>query len=141
MPNPMNANGRLFEWVSSLMMLGIAIVIGINPQTVKVGGFYLMTNIGLTAPMLGVLTTFVACARIAALVANGIWPAWGPRARAAAALIGAALWAQMASALAAWSSQGGYISIGVPVYLCLTLGELISCYRAATDVRFRNPNS
>ncbi len=141
MSNPIHGNGRLFEWMTSLMMLGMAIVIGLNPQTVKVGGFYLLANIGLTAPMLGVLFTFISCARIAALVANGIWPTWGPRARAGCALMGAALWVQMMSALAAWSSHNGYISIGVPVYLCLTLGELISCYRAATDVRIRKPNS
>lgn len=135
-------NGRLFEWMTSLMMLGMAFVIALNPQTVKVGGFYLMSYVGLTAPVLGVIFTLVSCVRVAALFANGFIPAWGPRARGACAIVGAAIWAQMMCALAAWSSQNGYISIGVPVYAALTLGELISCYRAATDVRTRsNPRS
>lgn len=141
MANVMRNNGRLFEWMTSLMMLGMAFVIAANPQTVKVGGFYLMAMVGLTAPVLGVLFTLVGCSRVAALIANGVWPTWGPRARAFCALFGAALWVQMTLALWAWSTQSGYISMGVPVYFFLTLGELVSCYRAATDVRTRSGSS
>lgn len=130
---------RLFEWMTSLMMIGMAIVIAMNPQTVKVGGFYLMADIGLTAPVLGVIFSIGGCLRGVSLVANGMWPKWGPIFRGICALLGASLWIQMALALIAWSGKNGYVSVGVPVYLCLTLGELISLYRAATDVRPRNP--
>jgi len=136
--NQVVKSGRLFEWMTSLMMLGMAVVIAINPQTVKAGGFYLMARIGLTAPVLAVLFTFVGCLRVAALIANGVYPVWGPRARAASALFSAALWSQMMLALVAWSAQQNYLSIGVPVYLFLTFGELVSCYRAATDARPNN---
>jgi hypothetical protein len=130
--------GRLFEWMTAMMMIGMATVIAANPNTVRVGGFYLMTNVGLTAPILAVLFTFAGCVRVSALFANGLWALWGPRFRALCALIGASLWAQMAIALTAWSAESGYVSVGVPVYAFLTIGELISCYRAATDGKPRN---
>ena len=130
---PLSISRRLFEWMTSLMMLGMAFVIAINPSTVKVGGFYLLSNIGITAPVLAVLSTLIGCIRIAALFANGLWPLWGPRFRAGCALFAAILWIQMFLALLAWSKESGYISIGIAVYLFLALGEFISCYRAGTD--------
>lgn len=139
MPDLAQTNGRLFEWMTAFMMLGMAIVIAANPQTVRAGGFYLMTNIGFTAPVLAVLFTFGGCVRIAALFANGLWVSWGPKMRAGCALLGASIWVQMGVALIAWSAQSGYLSVGVPVYLFLTVGELISCYRAATDARTCHP--
>lgn len=125
--------GRLFEWMTSFMMLGMAFIIAVNPRTVQVGGFYLMSHIGITAPVLAVMSTLIGCLRIAALFANGLWLVWGPRFRAGCALFAAILWMQMFLALLAWSEQSGYISIGIAIYLFLAIGELISCYRAATD--------
>lgn len=126
---------RLFEWMTASMMVVIAIIVAVNPKTVEFGGFYLMRDIGLTASALGTLFMAGGCLRIAALFANGHWPVYGPRLRAACALMGAVIWMQMLLALTAWSTKSGYISIGVSVYFFLTVGELISCYRAAADVR------
>ncbi len=126
---------RLFEWMTALMMVVIAVIVAVNPKTVEFGGFYLMRDIGLTATALGTLFMAGGCLRIAALFANGHWPVYGPRFRAACALMGAVIWMQMLLALTAWSTKSGYISIGVAVYFFLTVGELISCYRAAADVR------
>lgn len=126
---------RLFEWMTACMMIGIALTVAANPTTVQFGGFYLMRDIGLDASALGTLFMLGGCLRIAALFANGRWPIYGPRFRAACALMGAMIWMQMLLALTAWSSHNGYLSIGVPVYAFLTVGELISCYRAAADVR------
>ena len=126
---------RLFEWMTAMMMIGISITVAINPKTVEFGGFYLLADIGLTAPALGTLFMAGGCIRVAALFANGSWPVYGPRFRAGCSLFGAVIWMQMLVALTAWSTRSGYLSIGVPVYFFLTVGELISCYRAATDVR------
>lgn len=126
---------RLFEWMTALMMVVIAVIVAVNPKTVEFGGFYLMRDIGLTASALGTLFMAGGCLRIAALFANGHWPVYGPRFRAGCALMGAVIWMQMLLALTAWSTKSGYISIGVAVYFFLTVGELISCYRAAADVR------
>ncbi len=135
---PLRLSNRLFEWMTSFMMIGMAFVIAGNPHTVRVGGFYLMTQVGITAPILAVLSAIIGCIRISALFANGLWPSWGPRFRAGCSLFGACLWAQMFLALLAWSNESGYVSIGVSVYLFLALGEIISCYRAATDGRSCN---
>jgi hypothetical protein len=59
----------------------------------------------------------------------------GPRLRALGALVGAMLWFQMFIALLMQASEVGSASLGVAVYPCLVMGELISCYRAAGDVR------
>jgi len=130
-----HCSNRLLEWMTALMMIFIAVIVAVNPKTIEFGGFYLMRDIGLTAEVLGAL--FMACGwvRIVALFANGHWPVYGPRFRAACALMGAVIWTQMLLALTAWSTKSGYISIGVAVYFFLTVGELISCYRAAADVR------
>lgn len=117
------------------MMLGMALVIAINTDAIKFGGFYLMSNVGLTAPVLGVLLTFIGCVRCVALVANGFWPVWGPRMRASCAFLGASIWAQMLFALVTWSAERDFLSVNVPIFVMLTVGELISCYRAALDVR------
>lgn len=138
MINLPNHNVRLFEWMTALMMLGMAVIIAANPHTVKVGGFYLMSNVGITATTLAVISTFIGCIRIAALFANGTWPIWGPRFRAACSLLASVMWMQMFLALIAWSTESGYVSIGASIYLCLALGEVISCYRAATDGRSGN---
>lgn len=126
---------RLFEWMTALMMVGIAVTIALSPKAIAFGGFYLMQDIGLTPAILGVLFSLGGCLRVAGLYANGNWPIYGPRLRAGCALGGAVIWAQMFLALIKWSSQSGYVSIGVPVYLFLTIGEFISCYRAARDGR------
>lgn len=129
---------RLFEWMTACMMIGIAVTVGANPKTIEFGGFYLMRDIGLTAGALGILFMAAGGLRIAALFANGRWPVYGPRFRAGCALMGAVIWMQMLLALTAWSARNGYISIGVSVYAFLTVGEMISCYRAASDVRHRD---
>lgn len=137
MPSKRNGHcaNRLFEWMTALMMLGIAGTIAASPRTIASGGFHLMQNVGLTPTLLGWLFSMGGCLRIAGLYANGHWPVYGPWARAGCALAGAGLWAQMCLALIPWSGKSGYISIGIPVYAVLALGEIISCYRAASDGR------
>lgn len=121
--------------MTAAMMIGIAITISISAHAVEAGGFYLMTNLGLTSSVLIAFFWIIGCLRIAGLYANGHWPIYGPWCRAGCALGGAFIWAQMFLSLIKWSTQSGYVSLGVPVYAFLTLGELISCYRAAGDGR------
>lgn len=125
---------RLFEWMAAMMMIGIAIIIMRDPRAISFGGFVYMTRIGLTPPVLGSLLLFGGGMRAVALWHNGLWPTSGPRCRAAGALGGCIIWAQMLIALAQWSEGQGYLSIGVSVYLFLAVGDFISVIRAATDV-------
>jgi hypothetical protein len=126
---------RLFEWMTAMMMLGIAATIAASPRTIESGGFHLMRDVGLTGARLGWAFVSIGSLRIAALYANGRWPFYGPWCRFAGAFVGALVWVQMSLALVAWSDTAGYISIGVTVYAFLALGEFISCYRAANDAR------
>jgi hypothetical protein len=126
---------RLFEWMTTLMMLGIAVVLAVTPASIALGSFRYLELAGFTPVMLG--TAFMAggALRIVALYLNGRSRVYGPRLRAAGALLGAFVWAEMAIALVHLTPVVGTISIGVPVYCFLALGEMMSCYRAATDVR------
>lgn len=71
--------------------------------------------------------------RVAALVANGRIPVWGPRARMVGGAIGAVVWLQMGL---------GLVDLRVPppsmmLYFLLCLGELAATYMAAADDRSR----
>lgn len=132
---PPHCSNRLFEWMTAGMMVGISGTIGFNPHAVAAGGFYLLQNLGLTPAVLQVFFAIVGFLRVAGLYANGHWPVYGPWCRAGCALFGALIWGEMLLSLIKWSSQSDYVSLGVPVYALLTVGELISCYRAANDGR------
>jgi hypothetical protein len=133
-----HCRNRLFEWLTSLMMLGIAVVLAISPNSIANGNFHILLATGFTAALVGPLFTLCGVTRLLALYANGVWQPWGPYCRAAGALVGAGIWGQMLFALAYNSQFTNSLSMGLPVYLFLMVGELISCYRAASDVRPTN---
>lgn len=126
---------RLFEWMTALMMGGMSFTILASPTTVASGGFHLLQNLGLSPNVLIFAFALASALRMAGLYANGHWRVYGPWCRALGALGGAFIWGQMAISLLIWSEQTGYVSLGVPVYLSLALGEFVSCYRAARDAR------
>lgn len=124
---------RLFEWTMTAAMLGLAFEIIIWPGTIGASAFrYMLQLVGPTN--LGLFFAIAGLLRIAALVANGQWPVYGPRCRAVGAAMGALIWFEMLAALFILAPENGVPSPGIPVYLALTTGELISAYRAATDV-------
>lgn len=128
---------RVFEWMTALMMIGIAVTIAVSPGTMAAGGFTLMGNVGLTPGVVVVVFLAAGWLRMAALYANGHWPYYGPWCRAGGAMIGVIIWAQMFFSMLKWSEVSGFVPLGVPVYVFLTVGEFISCYRAARDGRSR----
>lgn len=128
---------RLFEWMTSAMMLGMSFVIAASPQSVHMSGLSLMMILGVTPLVLGVSFFLIALVRMTALIVNGMSFTVGPHARSIASLFGAMIWVQMAFATWEWSTNHGYVAVSVPVYAALTVGEIISCYRAATDVRHK----
>lgn len=112
---------RLFEWMATLMMLGVSAcgLVQLSSHTPPQVALFIL---------IGVLGTV----RVSALYLNGAWPIAGPRARAICAVFGAVIWLQMMMVL---QRHGGLLPIELPIYLCLTLGEIITCYRSAADVR------
>lgn len=124
---------RAIEWLTTCMMLGIAVSIAVTPQTVARGSFRYLLELGLTPAGLAVFFFLVGIARALALYLNGRWHPYGPRLRAGGALFGAMIWALMALALAYLTFETGTVSVGVPVYACLAGAEIYSCLRAGAD--------
>lgn len=133
--NPPGAQcrNRLFEWVMTVAMIGVAVIMIVSPRSIEVGAFrYTLVLLG--SPLL--MTVFFALVggfRAFALWGNGKLK-HGPRLRAAGAVLGALMWAQMALALVFLTGDTGTLSVGIPVYAALSGGEIISCYRAMRDV-------
>jgi hypothetical protein len=126
---------RMFEWVMTLAMLGIALEIAVWPSSIASGSFRLLLVVISPAELALFFGTF-GLLRIAALIANGSWPEHGPRMRAMGAGAAALMWGQMCIALMLLTPDlGGVPSAGIPVYFSLTVGELISAYRAISDAR------
>lgn len=133
-----NIEGRLFEWGMALAMLCLAVEIFVWPLTLGASAFRYLAVV-VNTQNVGFLFFFVAIARGVALIVNGRSDVYGPRVRALGAMAGAVIWSQMLVALFVLMSEvSSPPSPGIPVYFALTICELISCYRAATDVRFRN---
>ena len=126
---------RLFEWVMTLSMIGMAVEIAIWPKAVAASSFRLM--LGVINPLnIGMFFLAFGLLRIAALIANGSWPEHGPRMRAMGAGAAALMWGQMCIALVMLTSQrDGIPSPGIALYFFLTVGELLSAYRAISDAR------
>jgi hypothetical protein len=124
---------RLFEWCATAMMIGIAVCLVATPKTLEMGAFRFMTEARWSAAAVAWVFGVFGMLRVAALYANGHWQPWGARARMAGSMVAALMWFQMMIALALLTNVTGTLSIGIPVYIVLTVGELFSCYRAAAD--------
>jgi len=121
---------RLFELATTIMMLGIGLFVVLWPRSIEAGAFRYLLTVVSAETIVGVYVT-IGVARIAALIANGHWKFYGPVIRAAGALVGAVVWAQMAAALVLlFEVNGTPPSVGIPVYSVLAFFELISMYRA-----------
>lgn len=126
---------RLFEWVMTFGMLGIAFEIFWWPDTIGASAFkYILQAI--KVDHIGYLLTIFGIIRLTTLVANGSWPSWGPRLRLICSGAAAFVWAQFCMALILLYPLVTKIpSPGIPIYFALTIGELISAYRATIDAR------
>lgn len=121
---------RLFELAMTVAMLAIAAWVVAWPGSIEAGSFKYLLRVMSPAAVIGIYA-ILGIARIAALIANGQWPLYGPIVRAIGALLAAFVWAQMSAALFLWGDVTGRPpSIGIPLYATLALFELISMYRA-----------
>lgn len=130
-----HCQNRLLEWCCCCIMIGIALCLYLSPRTLEAGSFRFMAQAGFTPT--GTLQLMLICglARMAALWLNGNWQPYGAWCRATGSVVGAVIWFQMAVALLLLSQITGTLSLGTPTYFVLTVGEILSCYRAAIDER------
>jgi hypothetical protein len=72
---------RLFEWVMTTAMLGLALEIALWPSAVGASSFRFVSMV-VSAEIMALFFMVFGLLRIAALIANGSWPVHGPRLRA-----------------------------------------------------------
>ena len=129
--------GRLFEWVMGLSMLGLAIEIWKHPAILENSSFQQLTEV-LSPFFVGVFMAVVGGVRVIALLINGHWVVehrTGPLLRAGAAVLCGWMWAQFAWALIDGSLERGYTFPSLPFWLMFSLGEIYVAYKAALNAR------
>lgn len=135
-PGP-HCSKRLFEWVACGVMLFTALASATAHDAVapiERSPLTVLMAAGWTPFWLSVVMSTAGLTRFACLWFNGHWQPHGPRVRAMCALVGAWVWGQMTIALVAFGFGIGRVPFSLGVYLCLTVGEIVSCRRAALDV-------
>jgi hypothetical protein len=126
---------RLFEWIMAVAMFSIGAQMMIWTDTIRASAFRHILRV-IDSQHLGLFFLFFGAVRMIALVANGKLPKYGPWMRTAGAGVAAMLWGQLCvSLILLFPFNNGVPSPGIPVYFALTIGELISAYRAVNDVR------
>jgi hypothetical protein len=132
-------SGRLSELSSALIFTALSFHLLIWPGSVAASSFHRIVDI-IDPAYLSIFFGLLGSSRLAALVANGAWPQYGPWMRAIGAFAGAMIFGNMSAALYinAPISAGYAPSPGIPVYLILAVIELLSMYKALALVGERN---
>lgn len=126
-------DNRLFELATAAMMIAIALHVAVWPDAARASEFRYMLDF-LPPAAIVVAYGIGGALRFAALVANGAWPVRGPRLRAAGAVVGACVWAQMFASMVRFQLEAGNPpTLDIWVYLTLTAVELIAMCRALVD--------
>ncbi len=129
------APARLFEWVVAGIMAAMALGLAVDARAIEVSSFRPILATGIVnQAMINALVAAGAILRLIGLIANGRWEYSGTF-RALGALAGAVLWTTFAWALFGMTQITNSLTPGVYVYIGLTIGELISCYRAVRDAK------
>lgn len=127
---------RLFEWVTTLALLGYGIELFFYPSLIYSSMFTAILQV-INGEHLAVGFLLIGFIRLSALLANGSWPIAGPALRFVGALMGAVIWLEMGIALVHQYNAGSVKPVSIPMFIPLALGEMVSCYRAASDARTR----
>lgn len=120
---------RLFEWVTAGIMIWLSIRLVGNPLRLEHSTFRFITT--LISPYAFLLILFgIGGFRVFILAIDGYhWQTWTPLLRSFGALSAAVIWGMMGLSLELLEMSGNGITIGSPLYFCLMLGEIFSCYR------------
>lgn len=129
---------RLNEWIMVICLFGLSLQLFLlTPDTSSGSEKFLLQY--LSPDFIGLVYLVVCYCRACALVINGQSLVYGPQTRAMGALAGALIWGQMDISLIKLYVNGVTAnSPGISLYFAMTIGELFTVYRAATDVR-RSP--
>ncbi|MBN9444401.1 hypothetical protein [Bosea sp. (in: a-proteobacteria)] len=118
-------------------MLLFAFTLALPGDSLDRGALRLLADNGASEEAMALLFAVMGTMRSVALFANGKLPLYGPLMRYAGSLVGALTWSAMMTPLLLDSLITRKVSLFVPLLGMLTLGELISVYRAVRDGGFR----
>lgn len=126
---------RLFELAMTVAMLGEGLLLLVSPRSIEASSMkYLIDVMPLWLCIL--LFLWLGGARIVALALNGHWMPYGGYVRAVGAVAGAVMWAQMgASLLTNNIAKDDALSPGIPIYVTLSLFEIVSMYFALVGTK------
>lgn len=127
--------GRATEWLTSLVLLGIAVVLSLPGDTLASPSFRSFKDLGLDEAMVSTPIALLGSARLVALYINGNWRK-SPEMRMIGAVCGASIFAMISMALL-WPTftHGHAVSTGASTYLVLALFDALAAYRSGADVR------
>lgn len=121
-------NNRISEAAAAWIMVGVGIQIIAAPVPADYRALDGLVRL-VPGEFIAAFFLAVGSVRIAALIANGRWPKYGPWLRSIGSGAGAMIWSQMFLSLIAVPPDD-LTSLGAPVYFVMTWVELISIYRA-----------
>jgi hypothetical protein len=118
----------------AVAMIGLGMHLAFWPSTLLASRF---SNITITISQSELMAAclVVGTTRLFTLITSGLWLPWCARVRALSSVVASAIWLQMALAL--MLNVAGPPSPGMPVYLALFAGELISIARARCEANGR----
>lgn len=121
---------RIFELTMATSQMGEGLLLLFSPGSMQASSFRLML-LYLSTTACTVLFLTAGIARIIALALNGHWMPGGAIVRACCSILGAFMWLMLAWALIIYTqAEGKPLSPGVPIYITLTVFEIVSVYRA-----------
>lgn len=135
---PYARTDRLFEWVMALIMIMLSITLAHPAETLERGALRPLLQAKFSEDALASAFGIIGALRACALFANGRIPTYGPWARNLGAVVGGAIWSQMAAVLLYDSIRTGLPALTFPVFLGLAIGEVVSCYRSVIDAGRRH---
>lgn len=127
--------GRRFEWVITIAMLWLAVVMLFSPGIIRASAFQWVTQV-MSPIFIAASLLAIGWARLVGLLLNGHevrGHRLGPIIRATTAIACAVMWVQFDLALIQLSFKHGYMSPGVPFWSMFVVGELDVAYRAMAD--------
>jgi hypothetical protein len=124
---------HLFEWVVSLMMVGIGLSLAYPTPTAQGPFSAFITAVHINEIALTAFFLIIGGLRIGVLYMIGYAKRLGSRARAVCSMLGALIWTQMAAISAFEFAMTERVSTALPVYTCLALGEFVTFYRTSYD--------
>lgn len=128
------ARSYIFEWVSAGMMMGMAVeILFAHDFPQRAGSFAILSQLGVPDSAFILFFLIFGAGRCVALFLNGLLYSSGPLLRGIGAAAGALIWGQLGIALFLSLVATHTLNIGIAMYFFMTVGEVISCYRAAGD--------